>query len=76
MSKQQLNQRERAIEDYLNVETMLRMKVIKQQRGRQERLSKRLNVRLMITYITNWVQRRDVIILINFLKQEKLKKET
>ena len=70
-SKQPLNQRERAIEDYLNVETMLRMKVIKQPRRRQERLSKRLNVRLMITYTTNWVQRRDIIIFINFLKQEK-----
>ena len=47
------------------------MKVIKQPRRRQERLSKRLNVRLMITYTTNWVQRRDIIIFINFLKQEK-----
>ena len=69
-SKQQLNQRERAIEDYLNVET-IGTKVIKQQRGRQERMSKRLNVRFMITYTTNWVQRRDIIIFINFLKQEK-----
>lgn len=41
---------ERAVKAYLNVETVLLIKIIKWQRGRQKKLSKRLNVRPMITY--------------------------
>ena len=41
---------ERAVEAYLNVEIVLLIKIIKWQRGRPKKLSKRLNVRPMITY--------------------------
>ena len=41
---------ERAVEAYLNVEIVLLIKIIKWQRGRQKKLSKRLNVKPMITY--------------------------
>ena len=43
--------KEKAIKTYLDVETMLLMKIIKQQREDKKRLSKRLNIRLMINYI-------------------------
>lgn len=51
--KQQLDQTKIAIETYLDVETMSLMKIIKWQRGKQKRLSKRLNLRLVMNSIAS-----------------------
>ncbi len=51
--------RERAIEAYLDVETMFLMKIIKWQRRKQKRLPGRLNIRIMMIYIANWVRKME-----------------